>query len=133
MKKIIANKVYDTDTAKLIGLIGADVPNNDYSYWEDKLYQKRTGEFFLFSRSLHLGKYGYLEGRITPLPYEAAQQWVKDNLDADIYTEIFGDPEQNDTKVQLCVYLRKDTTERIKRAAAKAGLSVYEYVETLVK
>ncbi len=47
MKKIINGKRYDTETAKLIGSDGYSNPS-DFNYWSEDLYQKKTGEFFLY-------------------------------------------------------------------------------------
>ena len=47
MKKIINGKVYDTDTAKLIGSWDNGIYGDLDSVSED-LYRKRTGEFFIF-------------------------------------------------------------------------------------
>lgn len=111
MKKIINGKMYDTETAKHIG---------DRNNCE-ALYQKKTGEFFLYS-----------ESGITPLSFDEAREWAESKLDADVYIEIFGEPEEDDSKVLLSAYIRKDMFERIKQYAAKTGKTVSVLVEELL-
>ena len=66
MKKIIAGKLYDTDTAKAVsnridrGSV-ADV------YYGQTLYRKRTGEYFIYREG-----YRGVEDAIEPLTYEEA-------------------------------------------------------------
>ena len=47
-------KKYDTETARAV----ADYANNgnwrDFTHFEETLYQKKTGEFFLYGEHLHL-------------------------------------------------------------------------------
>ena len=47
MKKIINSKKYDTKTAKEIGIYCASLSVSDFGYFEETLYRKKTGEFFL--------------------------------------------------------------------------------------
>lgn len=48
MKKVVRGRVYDTSTAKYIFTAhgGAEF-SNDIFYWEEDLYRKKTGEYFL--------------------------------------------------------------------------------------
>lgn len=48
MKKIINGKKYDTDTAKEVGYSNNGLLSTDIDYIEETLYQKKTGEFFLY-------------------------------------------------------------------------------------
>ena len=67
------------------------------------------------------------------MAFEKAREWAEKNLDGEDYLEIFGEPEEDDTKQQLCVYLRKDTVEKLKRQAAEQSITVSEVIERLVK
>ena len=125
MKKIIKGKVYDTDTAKECVRVIYNPYGNDFDYHIDYLYQKKTGEFFL-----HDERYG--TGTITPLTYTEAQKWAEENLDGDEYIKIFGEPEKDESKVTLNLYIRKDLSEKLKQEAAKQGKTVSEYVEGLI-
>ena len=46
MKKIIDNKVYDTNTATLIGSKDNGISPASFAYCRESLYRKRTGEYF---------------------------------------------------------------------------------------
>ena len=87
MKFIKNDKLYDTDTAKLIE-----------TKYEDKekrqsLYQKSNGEFFLLKE-----EYGKAfrdiwllnKPTIKPLTEEEAKEWSEDNLNTTEYINIFG-------------------------------------------
>ena len=47
MKQIINGKKYDTETAERLACEDAGLPVNDFAYWCEELYRKKTGEFFL--------------------------------------------------------------------------------------
>lgn len=140
MKKYINRKLYDTGSAKKCGEYEPNPYRSDFSWYCETLYQKKTGEFFLHGDGNAASKYskscGLNEWRgteiIRPLTYEEAQEWAEKHLDGDEYAEIFGDPEENAEKTTLNLYVRKDTAERLKQAAAKAGKTVSEYIEGLI-
>ena len=47
MKKIINGRLYNTESAKKVGYYNNGRIYNDFSFFEETLYRKRTGEFFL--------------------------------------------------------------------------------------
>lgn len=47
MKRYINGKVYDTSTAQEIGSYANAGNWRDFSHYEETLYRKRTGEYFL--------------------------------------------------------------------------------------
>jgi len=126
MKKVINHKVYDTETAKKRGEHEPNPYRNDFSWYCETLYQKKTGEFFLHGDGNAASPY------IKPLTYEEAQKWAEKHLDGDEYIRIFGDPEENSEKGAINLYIRKDTSKKLKQAAAKAGVTVSEYIEGLI-
>lgn len=69
MRKIINNKVYDTGKAKL----QANSP-------DEQLYLKKNGEYFLYDN---------LKEKISPMQYEEAKNWAKENISIDKYNELF--------------------------------------------
>ena len=101
MKKIINNKLYNTKTAKFLG---SDSYSNerDFNYWHEKLYVKKTGEFFLWGEGGPKSKYAeqvephcYMGGcDITPLSLDEAREWAERHLSTDVYIELFGEPEE---------------------------------------
>ena len=55
MKKIINGKKYDTDTAKCVGHDSFGC-RGDFRYWFEQLYQKQTGEFFIYGDGAYVIK-----------------------------------------------------------------------------
>lgn len=132
MKKVIKGKLYDTETAKLVGEYDNGKFTNDFGYFSEDLFQKRTGEFFICGIGGAFTKYDGVE-TITPISYEEAQKWAEEHLSGEEYIEIFGEPEEDDTKVALNIYIRSDIARKLKTEAAKQGKSVGEIIENLMK
>lgn len=125
MKKIINNKVYNTDTAKKVGMIWIG-PELDRTGWEE-LYRKKTGEFFTLYH-----RYNDHFEKITPLTYDEAQERAEKHLDGDDYINIFGEPEESDETANLHIQISKAAYTKIKQAAAKQGVSLAKYIESIV-
>lgn len=97
MKKIIAGKLYDTETAKEIGYWDNGIYGNDFRACEETLYLKKTGEYFLHGEGGPLSKYAVYHGnntsgseRIFPFTYDEAKEWAEKHLDADTFMAHFG-------------------------------------------
>lgn len=139
MKKIINGKLYDTDTAKELGSDSYSNPR-DFHYWGETLYQKRTGEFFLYGEGGPMSRYSRSTGdntwtggeQIIPLSIGKARQWAEEHLSASEYTEIFGIPEEGDELMTFHVQLPAALGARIKNEAAEAGLTVRAYFEKVM-
>jgi hypothetical protein len=101
MKKIINGKKYDTNTAKILGSAGYSHPG-DFSYWQETLYRKKTGEFFVHGIGGAMSRYARQTGpnewtggeKIIPLTREEARKWAEKNLDAEEFEEVFGEVEE---------------------------------------
>ena len=139
MKKVINNKVYDTDTAQDIGYWDNGIYGGLDSV-EETLYRKRTGEFFLFGLGGARTKYAVMidgnnwtsGSKLIPLTWEAAREWAEEHLDANNYEAIFGEVAENDTKVTTTLSLSVSALERAKRAAAQSSMSLSAYIESLL-
>ena len=102
MKKIIEGKLYNTETAKMIGEGGNGRGRNDFSYYEEELYIKRTGEYFLYGCGGAMSRYAESCGQntwtggesIIPMTEKEAREWAEENIYADDYMEIFGEVEE---------------------------------------
>ncbi len=98
-KKIINGKLYNTETATLVGEWCNNNSTNDFKYCEENLYRKCTGEYFLYGEGGPLSKYSKSYGdnswgygyAITPLSEEEAKQWAEDRLSTDEYIAEFGE------------------------------------------
>lgn len=140
MKKVINGKVYDTNTAKKRGEYEPNPYKSDFNWFCEELYQKKTGEFFLYGDGNANSPYSKSCGQnewcgseaIIPMSYESAREWAEKHLSGDEYISIFGDPEESAEKTALNLYIRKTTAEKLKQAAAKAGVTVSEYIEGLI-
>lgn len=140
MKKIINGKVYDTDKAKELGAYSNGGGWRDFNHFEETLYQKRTGEFFLFGEGGPMTRYAEAEGqnswsggrRIMPMSYDEAKQWAEENLDADEYEEIFGAIDESGAKMTVTLSVDSGKWEVAKREAAKRGIGISEYIESLL-
>lgn len=130
MNKIIKGKRYDTETAKHIATAYSSYPVNDFSYWEEELYVKRTGEFFLYgwgnanSRySQSVGQNSWTGGeKIQPLSYDAARKWAEDHLLADEFEKYF-DVAPEDYVIQS-VTMPIEINELVRQLAKEEGASI---------
>lgn len=140
MKKIINGKVYDTESAKLIGEWDNGRYGRDFGRCAEDLYQKRTGEFFLHGGGGPMSKYAVSHGdnewsggeKIIPLSYDAAREWAESHLPAEEYEAIFGAVQEDDSRVTITLSLSASSVELAKRAAAQAGISLSSYIEGLI-
>ena len=102
MKRIINGKMYNTETANRIAAYDNGCPHNDFNYYREELYLKRTGEFFLYGEGGPATIYCnvYDDGctgfgwDIIPLELHEAKSWCERHLSADRYVEIFGEVEE---------------------------------------
>ena len=137
MKKVINGKVYDTSTAKKVGEYDPNPYKSDFNCYCEELYQKKTGEFFLYGEGNAASPYcRYVTHSercggeaIEPLSYKAAAKWAEEHLEGDEYIAIFGDPEENADKTVISISIRKDTYEKVKQAAAKEEVTISEFIE----
>lgn len=140
MKKIISGKVYDTDTAKELGSFRSPGGPGDFSHYEETLYRKKTGEFFLYGIGGPMSRYAKADGlnswsggdRIMPMSFAEAREWAENNLGTEDYEEIFGEVTEDDSRVQVCYSLSAAAVETIRRRAAEAGISASAYIESLL-
>ena len=124
MKKVIRGRLYDTETAQEIGsTYGGGENSRDFHYWEEKLFRKRTGEYFLYCFGGAMSKYGVWRGNsgcscehIKPLSYEEAKEWA-----------------ENGDRTTIQVSMTIGAVSIIKKAAQKSDKSVSEMIEELIR
>ena len=144
MKKVINNKRYDTETAKQIAETGSleqGIGPSNACFWSETLYQKRTGEFFLFGEGGPLSKYsepyetnGSQSGaKIIPLTLDQAKQWAEKAMDADEYEATFGPVEENTDKHVMSLSVDESTYQIIKRRAAENKISMSQVINDWAK
>lgn len=139
MRKIINGRLYDTETAKMVGSDGRDLSDR-LRYTISRLYRKRTGEHFLHEEGGAATRYahqdelgGWVGGDvITPLPYDRAREWAEGHLDADAYEAEFGPVSEGAGDVPMSLRLPAETARRLREAAARRECTLAELVATLV-
>jgi hypothetical protein len=138
VNKIIKGKRYDTETAKRLASAGYSYPSQ-FDYWQETLYQKRTGEFFLHGEGGANSKYAEQIERnswcggekIIPISHKEAKKWGEKYLDADEYEKIFGQIEEGKTTV--CISLTNEAIAKLKEMALEQKISVSEWIEKAVQ
>ena len=139
MKKIIKGKVYDTEKAKYVGSAAG---GDGFHALKEDLYQKRTGEFFLYGMGGPATKYAhYVDGnnawsggdKIIPLPYDKAREWVEEHLTADEYEEIFGLPDEGEEVAALNIQIDAALMARLRARAADERLSITACVKEILR
>ncbi len=140
MQRIINQKRYDTKTAKALGSDGYGNPG-DFEYFEETLYRKKTGEFFLYGYGGARSRYAkqlsantWAGGeRIIPMTEEEAREWAEKHLSAEEYEETFAVDEETPGKTMLTVYINAASADVIRSEAKRLGMSQGDYIERLVK
>lgn len=130
MRKIISNRVYDTDSAAKVGEYETEVDGGSFVF--GGLYRKRTGEYFAETDGTVLG----MVATITPLTYDEAREWAERHLGTEEYEAEFGTPDDDETAV-LSLTVPATTYRAIKSEASRRGCSmrdvVVEWAETLAR
>lgn len=101
MRRIINGKKYDTETAEEVGYASSGGSKCDFSYWEETLFKKKTGEFFLSGEGHGFTRWacscgnmsGYGHG-LEPISLEEATEWGERHLSGEKYEDVFGQVEE---------------------------------------
>ena len=141
MKKYIGGKVYDTDTAKAVGSWSNNRSYRDFSWCEETLYRKKTGEYFLHGEGGAMSAYarqvdGNMRGsgeEIRPLTFDEAREWAEEHLDGNEYEEIFGAISDDGTDCLISAVIKASSRDRIRREAEKSGRSIGEILDALIE
>lgn len=140
MKKVIRNKVYDTDTATLIKQ--ADHPNitNGEGPCKQSLYRKRTGDYFLYVSGATTDTFHNLriatqthdrEHHIYLLTYDQARAWCEAEMTADEWLKHFS-PIEDDSLCALNLTLSASAVSKFKVVAQQQQISQRELMERLI-
>lgn len=98
MNKVINGKMYNTETAKMVATWDNGLSSTDCYYDDEDLFQKKTGEFFLWVRTLSpifsfCDIYEPQRG-IIPITIEQAKEWAEKRLSGDEYVKLFGEVQE---------------------------------------
>lgn len=138
MKKIIKGKLYNTDTAKLIGGWSNNLGNRDFNFLNESLYLTKSGAYFLYGEGGANTKYGESAGnnswsggeQIQPMSPLSAREWAEENLTAEEYNNAFGEPEEaSDTKVILNISVSAEFKAMLIKMRGETGKSISQIIE----
>ncbi len=97
MKRLITNKKYDIQDARLVAEYNNGLDSSDAKSYFEELYLKKSGGYFLYGRGGALSKWGNVnngEGTKT-LTVEDAKAWVKQHTnDHNHYADLWGEAEE---------------------------------------
>ena len=141
MKKIINQKRYDTETARMLSFWENSYNMKDFQWCRETLYQKKTGEYFLHGEGGPMSRYAEPEGinswtsgeRLMPMSYEEARSWAEEHLDADEYDGLFGDIPEDEERITVTFSLPADTVEKLKRIIARDGGTQSDKLAELIR
>ena len=139
MQKTIANKVYDTETAKAMGNWQRGF-SSERGYISETLYLKKTGEYFLhgeggprsrYAQRVAPNTWGYGE-RIIPLSHEEAHAWAENHLTENAYDKVFGANAHEEPLTPVLLRLKPAVAEKLQNAAREHSSAVSDYAEALI-
>ena len=98
MKRIINGVKYDTETAAHMSHYSSRIGVNDLYYYEEDLYRKFNGKYFLYGEGNAGSKYSEVAGLnswspgsgIIELTEDEAKRWVEQYAN-DCYEKVFGE------------------------------------------
>ncbi len=140
MKKIIEGRVYNTETAKLLGKYSYS-NRTDINYFSEKLYRTKSGAYFLYGEGGPASRYSkqveqnsWTGGEeIRAMSPQGARAWAEEHLDADEYAEIFGEPEEaGDERVALNLTVSAVAKAKLEGMREDTGKSMSQIVEDMI-
>lgn len=138
--KIINGRRYDTERAKEIGYDESNFDRSNFHWYEETLYQKKTGEFFIHGNghaaSPYSTSYGYSSRgpgeELVPLTIDEAKKWVEEHLSVEVYEDLFGEIDEDDEAIAVCIKLTPKARDMAKRVAAERGTTMSALIEGLI-
>lgn len=140
MKKIIEGRVYNTETAKLLGEFSYS-NSRDFNYFTEELYRTKSGAYFLYGEGGPASRYSKQVEQnswtggcdIRSMSPQGARAWAEEHLDADEYEEIFGEPEEaGDDRVPLNLSVSAKTKAKLEIMREDSGKSISQIVENII-
>ena len=105
MEDRINGRKYNTDTAWYVGEYYGNADRSSFYYFHEELYQKRTGEFFIYGEGGAAMQYAERlpDGAtrwgcaIRPISKEEAKEWMKDHAREKYKAYCGEEPEEKDS------------------------------------
>lgn len=140
MKKVINGKLYNTNTAVELACYEANVTDG-LNYVTERLYRKRTGEYFIHGEGGARTRYAASDGdgwsrggeAIFPLTAAEARAWAKERLPGDEFERIFGAVSEDGAVVKTSFDLSPDLAAKLQDVAAERGVSRRAIIEELIR
>lgn len=140
MKKVINGKLYNTDTAADLAVYEANATDS-LNYYSERLYRKRTGEYFIHGEGGVRTRYAAIDGdgwsrggeAIFPLTAAEARAWAKERLPGDEFERIFGAVSEDGAVVKTSFDLSPDLAAKLQDVAAERGVSRRAVIEELIR
>ncbi|NEG90493.1 hypothetical protein [Bifidobacterium aerophilum] len=138
MYKRINTRAYNTDTAKELAHVER---GEGYGWYEETLYRKRNGEYFIYGYGYAASKYaapcpggGSQAGEdIVPLDYDQALDWAEQHLDGGEVDGIFGPSDENDKSQERTVTLSTVAFDRLNYIIKIHGGTRIDHIEWLIR
>ena len=137
MRRIIHGKLYDTDSAIYIA---RDAHYNcGLDDWEEVLYKKESGEYFLYGwggpgtiyADINFGETDEGE-HLIPLSTEEARRWMEEHATIDEYEHEYGPVSEDDTGELIETLIPIRLHKKLLRMAYERDVSVAELIDWLV-
>lgn len=135
MKRIIKNRIYDTEKAHFVGVWSNGYLPDNFNFLCKELYRKRNGEYFLY---MHGGaftecasSYGNLScsgWKIVPLNAEQARSFAFDFLAEDVALSEFEPVPDDETRQSVTFVLPTSLVENIRLVSRSSGRKIGEVV-----
>lgn len=138
MKKVINGKMFNTESAKMLGRWENDFPTNDFSYCKEELYLTKSGNYFLYGTGGPLSIYGKRIGSnihgdsvINAFTESEAKEWAEEHLSGDEYENAF--ELEEDDKGYISAYINQSDIDKINRIKEETGETTADVISRLLK
>jgi len=123
MHKVINGKRYNTDTASKMAMYDQRYENRN-TWFQEILYRKKTGEYFLYCRGSNDSTYP--EDEIIPKSITSSKAWAEKRLTGDEYEAIFGGivEDENGDKQQYSFWLPLKIYDNLKEISENSNTSI---------
>lgn len=137
MKKVINGRLYNTDTAVLLGEYTNEYGESTFKYIREFLYRTKSRAYFIHGVGGSLTMYAVSCGnntwqggeKIIPMSREAAREWADKNLTADEYMAAFGLPENGSDKERINLSLSPAIIQKLEVLSEETGKSISQLIE----
>ena len=128
MRRLIDNKWYDTESARLVGANCNGSRGDDY--FRESLFRKRGGAFFLERQIGQTEDCFAHSDKLYPMSYDKAREWAETHLPPETFAVEFSGG--GAAKKTLQVRITPRAKALALREAARRGVSLSQYVESLI-